>query len=57
MKLSQERAHAVASALAERGIPAGKFICRGYGAVKPVTDNTTAEGKARNRRVEITILE
>jgi outer membrane protein OmpA-like peptidoglycan-associated protein len=57
MKLSQERAHAVASALAERGIPAGKFICRGYGAVKPVADNTTAEGKARNRRVEITILE
>ena len=57
LKLSAERARAVAAALASRGIDADKFICRGSGAAKPIADNTTPEGKAKNRRVEITILE
>lgn len=57
MKLSAERAHAIAKELAARGIPAEKFICKGSGAHKPVSDNSTPEGKAMNRRVEITILE
>ena len=57
MQLSLERAHAIAEELAKRGIPAGSFICRGYGGTKPVAENTTKSGMAKNRRVEITILE
>lgn len=57
MKLSAERAHAIAKELSLRGIPAEKFICKGSGAHKPISDNSTQEGKALNRRVEITILE
>ena len=57
LRLSAERARAIAAALARRGIDADKFICRGSGATKSIADNTTREGKAKNRRVEITILE
>ncbi len=55
-KLSLERAHAVAEALVKRGVAPEQFICKGWGAVKPASDNDTAEGRAANRRVEITIL-
>ncbi len=57
MKLSVERADSVANALIQRGIPREKFICKGSGGTKPIADNSTQEGKAKNRRVEITILE
>lgn len=57
MKLSVERADSVANALIQRGIPREKFICKGSGGTKPIADNSTPEGKAKNRRVEITILE
>ena len=57
MKLSVERANSVANALIQRGIPREKFICKGSGGTKPIADNSTEEGKAKNRRVEITILE
>ena len=54
--LSLERARAVAEALAGRGVDPAQFICRGWGAAKPAAGNDTAEGRAANRRVEITIL-
>lgn len=57
MKLSAERAHAIAEALSKKGISASKFITKGSGSRKPIADNATPEGKAMNRRVEITILE
>ncbi len=57
LKVSRERAFAIAEALSKRGIDAGNFICKGSGAANPVADNSTPEGKALNRRVEITILE
>ena len=57
MKLSVERANSVANALIQRGIPREKFICKGSGGTKPIADNSTPEGKAKNRRGEITILE
>ncbi|MBQ0052321.1 MAG: OmpA family protein [Treponema sp.] len=56
-KLSVERAQAIARELSKRGIPAEKFICKGWGGNKSVADNSTDSGRAQNRRVEITILE
>lgn len=56
-ELSEERARAVAQALSQRGIKLGRFICKGWGGRKPIDTNETAEGRARNRRVEITILD
>lgn len=57
MNLSLERAHAIARELIKRGIDSKRIICKGSGGKKPVADNSTPQGKARNRRVEITILE
>ena len=56
-KLSEERAKNIAVELAKRGIPAENFICKGHGGNKPIASNDTNEGRAQNRRVEITILE
>jgi len=56
-KVSTARARKIAQELAKRGIDEGRFICKGVGATKPIASNSTAEGKAMNRRVEITILE
>ncbi|GHU92565.1 membrane protein [Spirochaetia bacterium] len=57
-KLSQERAATAAEYLINRGVrTAERVVVRGYGAERPIADNRTAAGQARNRRVEITILE
>ena len=56
-KLSEERAKNIAAELSKRGIPAANFICKGHGGNKPIASNSTSEGRAQNRRVEITILE
>lgn len=53
--LSQRRAQAVAGFLTARGVVANRVSAVGYGAANPVASNATAEGKAKNRRVEITI--
>ena len=57
MKLSKERADSIANTLAARGISSERFICKGSGGKKPIASNETPEGKALNRRVEITILD
>lgn len=57
MQLSIERADSIKKALVKRGVGADKIICKGSGGTKPVADNSTAAGKAKNRRVEITILD
>ncbi len=57
LKLSKERADSIAAALAKREIGSERFICKGSGGKKPIAPNDTAEGKALNRRVEITILD
>lgn len=57
LKLSKERAAVIAAELSKRGIDASRFIVKASGSDKPIADNSTAEGKAKNRRVEITILE
>ncbi|MDR1127752.1 MAG: OmpA family protein [Treponema sp.] len=57
-KLSRERAAAVADYLINKGArSAGQVIIHGYGAERPAAGNATEEGRRRNRRVEITILE
>lgn len=53
--LSERRARSVSAWLAARGIPAGRLTARGHGEAKPVADNGTAEGRQRNRRVEVVI--
>lgn len=56
MKLSVERANSIALELVKRGVPSAKIICQGRGSSRPIANNNTAEGKAENRRVEITIF-
>jgi outer membrane protein OmpA-like peptidoglycan-associated protein len=52
--LSERRAAAVKEALVSRyGIAADRLTTRGYGASRPIEPNTTLEGRARNRRVEL----
>ena len=56
--LSEERAEAVADYLVQLGLRDRYHIfTRGLGAKEPVSDNKSEEGKAKNRRVEITILD
>jgi outer membrane protein OmpA-like peptidoglycan-associated protein len=57
MELSLERAKRMVDELVSRGISADRFIYKGWGSAKPLEDNATEEGRSRNRRVEITILE
>lgn len=57
LKLSEARAKAVKTALAAlRELKGVTFKTAGYGKDQPVADNTTAAGRARNRRVDITII-
>ncbi|MDI1353607.1 MAG: OmpA family protein [bacterium] len=51
--LSESRARAVMNALIAKGIDKGRLSSKGWGQEKPVADNITDEGKAKNRRVEI----
>jgi outer membrane protein OmpA-like peptidoglycan-associated protein len=52
-KLSDERAKAVVAAVAAKGIAAARMIPAGFGQDRPVADNRSEEGRAKNRRVEI----
>lgn len=53
VKLSQDRAAAVVTALVKAGIAAGRLTSAGNGPDKPVADNSTTDGRAKNRRVEL----
>ena len=52
LQLSQQRAASVAAALVAAGIAADRLSAEGFGDTRPLADNGSAEGKARNRRVE-----
>lgn len=55
LRLSQERADAVLSALRQSGVLNVTLTARGYGEEQPVADNDTSEGRALNRRIEMTL--
>ncbi|GGK20297.1 OmpA family protein [Aliivibrio fischeri] len=52
-KLSKQRAEEVASYISKRGISKDRLISKGLGESKPVASNSTKEGRAKNRRVEV----
>jgi OOP family OmpA-OmpF porin len=55
-ELSRRRADAVLAYLVARGEPVDRFLVSGYGESRPIADNTTADGRARNRRIEFKAL-
>lgn len=57
MELSIRRASAIVDTMVAASIPENRFVYEGRGGTEPVASNDTQEGRARNRRVEIIILE
>ena len=53
--LSDNRAASVKAYIVSKGIEEGRLTSTGYGESKPIADNKTAAGKAKNRRVEMTL--
>ncbi len=56
LTLSERRAQAVADYLASANVARSRMFVEGLGFAQPIADNATAEGRARNRRVELHIL-
>lgn len=56
MTLSKNRAQAVTNYLTRQGISSGRITTNWFGEQQPMHDNSTAEGRAKNRRVNIAIL-
>lgn len=54
-ELSQRRAEAVRGYLVSHGIAADRVTAQGFGSTRPIANNTSAEGRANNRRVEIVV--
>jgi OmpA-OmpF porin, OOP family len=53
--LSQERADSIMNYFVSQGIDASRFTSKGYGSESPIDSNTTRDGRANNRRVEIKV--
>ena len=56
-KLSEDRSKAVYDYLISKGIDKKRLSYKGYGAKRPIADNKTEEGRAKNRRVEFVIID
>ncbi|GAA3631707.1 OmpA family protein [Flavivirga jejuensis] len=56
MTLSKNRANAVTNYLTGKGLSSGRFTTNWFGETQPMHDNTTSEGRAKNRRVNIAIV-
>jgi outer membrane protein OmpA-like peptidoglycan-associated protein len=54
-KLSEQRADAVRSYLIEQGIPDSAVTAQGFGKSNPIAPNDTAQGRQKNRRVQIVV--
>ena len=57
MKLSQNRAEAVKTYLISKGIDRSRFKAEWFGSKNPIASNKTEEGRQRNRRVEMLLVE
>ena len=55
--LSEKRAEAVVNYLVHKGISKSRLSHKGFGDAKPVGDNSTEEGRKKNRRVEFIVVE
>ncbi len=55
--LSQRRANSVRAYLIKKGIAADRLVAVGYGESRPIADNNSVIGRAKNRRVEFTVLD
>jgi len=55
LKLSQQRAETVMADLVKLGVDAGRLKAEGYGQEHPVADNSTEEGRAKNRRIDLRV--
>lgn len=56
MTLSKNRANSVTNYLVSQGVSSGRFTTKWYGETQPDYDNSTAEGRSKNRRVELAII-
>ncbi|MDN8614373.1 OmpA/MotB family protein [Variovorax ginsengisoli] len=56
LELSSARADHVARFLTAKGVPPSYIAAQGFGDAHPAASNDTAQGRAKNRRVEIVIL-
>jgi outer membrane protein OmpA-like peptidoglycan-associated protein len=54
--LSERRANAVREYLIRKGIAPSRLVAVGYGETRPIADNNTVKGRARNRRTEFTVV-
>jgi len=54
--LSERRAKAVSDYLTAAGVDASRLSTVGYGAERPIADNETAAGRAKNRRIEFKVI-
>ncbi len=57
LKLSQDRAASVVKYLVDHAVSRDRLVAKGYGKSKPIESNATEEGRAKNRRIEFTVLE
>lgn len=57
LRISRERADSVARYLVSRGVLESQLVARGFGASRPIADNSTESGRARNRRIEVLYIQ
>jgi outer membrane protein OmpA-like peptidoglycan-associated protein len=57
MTLSKARAASIKDFMTKAGIDASRIDTKWYGPNRPIADNTTTEGRQKNRRVELTIIQ